>query len=176
MNDFLLKFCGRDPRRQNLHKPWSRGEWTYATDGRVAIRVPRISSIEENPSAPAAETLPFGDETTPFAPAPEIKISLNTSPCEDCDGRGYLHDCPTCECACSFCEGTGDVLEKQTIGIGPATFNAKYIKRIQILPGLRFGPADKANAMPFRFDGGGEGLVMPMRWEGTRDIEVRVAA
>ncbi|MFA7212093.1 MAG: hypothetical protein WC110_11680, partial [Bacteroidales bacterium] len=42
----LTKFC--KPHHRHFGEPWSSGEYSYATDGAIAIRIPRID-IKEKP-------------------------------------------------------------------------------------------------------------------------------
>ena len=50
----LQPFCSRDKTRTTLTQPFSFGEWTYATDGRIAVRVPRLFDFSEVDRAPNA--------------------------------------------------------------------------------------------------------------------------
>lgn len=43
----LLKYCGEKEEYPELLKPFSNGEYTYATDGHFAVRVPRIDKYKE---------------------------------------------------------------------------------------------------------------------------------
>ena len=50
----LMKFCCRPKvdSRKYLHRPWSAGAYTYASNGHILIRVKRIKSVRENKDAP----------------------------------------------------------------------------------------------------------------------------
>jgi len=55
----LKLFCDpNDPVRPWLGQPFSAGAWTYATDGHIAVRVPRLEDVAENPAAPAEQATP----------------------------------------------------------------------------------------------------------------------
>ena len=173
----LKRFCGRDPFRPYLDNPISRGEWTYATDGHIAVRVPRTEKTIDTPNYyPPIETLPFADAKTIFTPVPNIIFpETDMRECERCNGRGRQHDCPNCMCECENCAGTGMEYEQVSVGIGAAVFNAKYIALILRLPNLQFAAPQKVDPMMFRFDGG-DGLIMPMRGGFPTHIQIAEAA
>lgn len=159
----LSVFCSTDPVRPYLHKPFSRGEWTYATNGHICVRVPRRLDAPEQDN-PNAEKLFDTISASAMRLLRSIAFpELISRECECCGGRGTVHDCPDCACDCESCGGDGEVQEKASVGIGIADYNAKYVKQLTALPGLVIA-SDAAPAEPlfFRFDGG-EGLLMPMR-------------
>lgn len=173
----LQRFCSRDHRRPNLHAPFSRGDFTYASDGVVIVRVARLADVAEISTAPAAESLPFADANAAFTKAPTtIELpAVKELECECCSGRGSQHDCPQCTCECEECGGHGQVLETVTVGIGPANFSAKHLKRILVLPNLQLGPLSFSDPVPFRFDGG-DGLIMPVRGKHRHHVDVTMEA
>jgi hypothetical protein len=176
----LKQFCSTDRIRFNLHNPFSQGEFTYATDGRVAVRVPRIMDFPEadKPAVSGIFLSYFKD-----GPKGSIKVDLpeittGEQDCKECGGTGHEHDCPDCTCECDFCDGDGTVphLAKVCVTIGDALYDAAYIKQILSLPGLKFAEKpSKEDAAPFVFDGG-EGILMPMRYaaEGTEIIPASI--
>lgn len=163
----LQKFCSTEPTRYYLHSPWSRGEFTYATNGTILARVPRRDDVAEQPRAPDCETkilmvLDFAQE---FAPVPEFSLPTEGSiSCEDCYGRGTDHDCPGCQCVCDWCNGLGATSDDpgKTISLDGAMFALKYARIIFPLPGILM-PAKCVPALPcpIKFDGG-IGCWMPM--------------
>lgn len=83
---------------QQYAKPWSFGDYSYATDGHVAVRVPKIDSI------PVVEK--FQERTK------QIDGWINAEPgkwfdvvfkqielqqCIECSGHGYLRLCEECK-------------------------------------------------------------------------------
>jgi hypothetical protein len=168
----LQQFCEKDDdylseSRKWLGRPFSRGDWSYASDGRILLRVPRLPDVPEGVAASSkAEELFAEVAGEPFVnPTPNKLPEIDDDEeCAECDGRGTAHDCPTCHCACLACDGTG--IENPwlhlSIGYGQAVFHALYIARIKDLPDLKFGKPDAEKPMRFQFDGG-EGLLMPMR-------------
>ena len=84
------------------------------------------------------------------------------SDCWDCDGRGRVHKCPTCECSCPTCRGTGRHERNSYVEMGQSFLSARLARLLVGLP----GPVEIANPLPqwrvpvwFRF-AGGDGLVM----------------
>lgn len=53
----LKQFCGTNTWRPYLNEPFSRGEYTYATDSAIIVRVPRVAEIGEVPGAPNPEQI-----------------------------------------------------------------------------------------------------------------------
>jgi hypothetical protein len=54
----LTPFCASpEANRCQIERPWSRGKWTYATDGKIVVRIPRDSEVPENKLAPSAMPL-----------------------------------------------------------------------------------------------------------------------
>jgi hypothetical protein len=162
----LQSFCSTEKSRPYLMSPWSHGDFTYATNGHILIRVPRLPEIAENPKAPNAEKVlamtASQSETTPL-PSFEIPAS-KLSACRSCKGRGTEHDCPDCACECPECDGSGQVVEKMSLGLHGAIFNAKYILILKKLPGIRVaGQCSPDGPNRFTCHGGGEGAIMPMR-------------
>ena len=58
----ISKFCSKDSTRSSINSPYSLGEYTYATNGHIIIRLPRIDDIKENPEAPDPSKIFFGRE------------------------------------------------------------------------------------------------------------------
>lgn len=54
----LTPFCASpEANRCQIEHPWSRGKWTYATDGNIVVRIPRDPEVPENKLAPSAMPL-----------------------------------------------------------------------------------------------------------------------
>lgn len=175
----LDKYCSADTHRVNISKPFSRGEWTYATDGHILVRIPRDQNVPEIKDAPEVERivpsniylLTFRELHLPVLPPYEEKKQA----CEDCDGRGSEHDCPDCNCQCENCDGSGEemVNPRLYVAIDGIPYDLKYLHWLRELPNITVAdPATKESPCPFRFDGG-EGLIMPVRWDGPYVAEVK---
>lgn len=118
----LKRFSSKDPTRTQILEPWSRGEYSFATDSRILIRVPRLDQIPENRDAPATDHLfakfPHAGNWLSIPglpepqdePCPECEGSGKESArCQACKGEGTTL-CPTCEdgdLKCRKCHGTG---------------------------------------------------------------------
>lgn len=119
----LQPFCSYDRHRTWLSAPFAEGEYTYATNGHAAVRIPgRHTEAAADLKAPIAKLFEAADsaEFLPFDPvdAPKIKYER----CDDCGGAGHVIDCDVCEakgehtceddrCGCSHdcgaCDGKG---------------------------------------------------------------------
>jgi hypothetical protein len=161
MNIDLMPFCDHEPYRC-LDAPFSQGEWTYATNGHIAVRVPRLAEIPERQGAPPidVEKVFIDNAATTYEQLPWFDLS--PSQCSQCGGLGRRHKCPDCECECALCDGSG--VAEPIIEIGRLPFAGKYIRLMRALPGIEIGslPKEEFAPLPFRFSGG-EGVVMPRR-------------
>lgn len=124
----LTKFC--DPSRTGgaTQKPWSHGDYTYAVNGHIAIKVPRRGDVADyDKPADVAKILAQIDVTSehPYSPMPSYTLPpralvrcptcqghLFVAPCLDCDGEGF-HECSRDHCShehdCPDCDGNGTV-------------------------------------------------------------------
>ena len=124
---YLQKCCSAyDDLRWYLRKPWSRGEWTYATNGHIMIRVPRLPDVAENDKSPDAEKLlakipPATEWLSVPALAPLPKID-----CPECDGNGTRECSMGYKHPCEECDGTGKVEELIRVTVGNACFKFGY--------------------------------------------------
>lgn len=165
----LERFC--DPGRPGLEQPFTRGEWTDASDGKIMVRVPRRDDVAENAAAPDAPAV-FSKYAT-LKPKPHYTSAPNfdlpevleeIAQCYKCRGKGTAHECPACQCVCLTCHGTGEITEPAApIKVGRLFFAPIYLSLLQPLPNLELDrPPRGRNPLRFRF-AGGEGLLMPCR-------------
>lgn len=118
----LTPFCSREHYRvARIGRPWSIGPWTYATNGHIAIRVPRRPDTPEHPEAPENivdlfsrfVSLRFRPLTARVPPTnlPPCRVCRGTGwvvRCRECDGEGtHTCDCPYCDRSCDCCNGNG---------------------------------------------------------------------
>lgn len=176
----LHRFCSKDVIRVNLHNPISQDGFTWASDGRIAIRVPHVMDYPESktPSVSAVFNQFFIEDEKGELKVELPEITETEEDCRDCSGTGKAHKCPSCDCDCDVCDGDGKQSRKvsATILIGDVIFDAFYIKLISSLPGLKFSAKPtKDKAASFMFDGG-EGILMPMRYDtpGATTIKATV--
>ena len=151
----LAKFCGAG----KLALPFTRGAYTWATDGRLMVRVPADAGIPDNPAAPDAAKV-FGRE---WAPGEWLPVPFATPPdseeCAYCHGdgvrecdMGHQHDC-------DYCDGTGKVTPIETITVGNAHYQRRYLALIQ---GWEISPRGMDKPACIRC-GETVGLLMPCR-------------
>ncbi len=165
----LQAFCSKEDIGVRIitSKPFSKGDFTYATNGHLAVWLPRFEDAEEVDKSPDMErtVMPYHDELAgqmrplraPIPPPADLEE------CPACDGTGREHsDCPECVCQCPGCDGTGKEDENTLVKIGERYFRTAYMRQIEKLQGLVISENGK-NALAFRFDGGGKGLLMPVR-------------
>lgn len=99
----LQKFCSVDNTRYQISKPWSRDGRTYATDGRILIKMSQRDDVPENPDAPDANKLfADADKRDPHTWHPIPAYTLIQVPCTKCDGEGRFKNC-------GYCNGKGYV-------------------------------------------------------------------
>lgn len=191
--EILARFVSKpDYISYYLHKPFDRGNYTYATNSHIAARVPKIDGFEPIPDdkLKKLEELFDGNSRDDFVeltklPHPEKCTSCNGSgvgyKCPSCDGEGdfehegHEYDCKECggsgevddgddahKQPCWKCDGSGHAA--QPVKVGAGHFDRRYLAKLMELPGVKFAPhpSDPMRIAYFTFDGG-EGLLMPMR-------------
>lgn len=157
----LKRFCSTDLSRINLAEPFSKGQYSYATNGHTAIRVPRRDDIPENPQASDCERLFVeADRHDPYewVNVPEM-IKISRSECNCCDD---------CVAVIEKCESVQ--LRTSSGQIMAWGLSNLYLRDIlEELPNPKIGISGKhlvaSNNVPpvkIRFDGG-DGLLMPRR-------------
>jgi hypothetical protein len=115
----LQKFCSSDGTRYKLSTPFSIEDYTYASDGRIIIRVAAIAEARRDdvPDGLAEVIPPPGADwrEVEFPPGWESFEAL-PNPCRACQGVGKLPECRRCdgtgECdhcgeQCRRCDGRG---------------------------------------------------------------------
>ena len=102
----LQRFCANSAAdsRDYLYSPWRSGQWVYATNGHVIVRVPAKSAPEvaerDEGKLPKAAAL-FGKWMDDRAGLEYLRVppmaALNV--CGGCDGAGVVRSikCPDCE-------------------------------------------------------------------------------
>ena len=172
----LTKFCFKGENPFKIQEPFSKGKWTYATNGHMAIRVPRLHVPEfpENEKAPDVEELfKEADKRGPYewVPVPEVKIE--TVQCGACKGIDIRKEDGEAF-PCKRCNGEGHYQKAEPVKfpLGAATIALSnvYLDLIhRELPNPQIGlikeaAGDHWTAKPvkIRFDGG-EGLLMPIQ-------------
>lgn len=144
--ELLKVFCAApedDPIRPALHDPFSWGGWTYATEGRVLVRVPRLAEVPENPIAPKIDE------------AKEVWMAWRLV------GKETVWE--ALQAVPPQRDGEPEVYRR----IGERLFNLELLRKVACATGVEIAPhvGEEINiGMPFRFEGG-VGLVMPLNSE-----------
>lgn len=187
MNSESLKpFCYRhDDRGDWIKKPWTIGDYTHATDGRILVRAPKLDGFDASEEAvkkTAGVIAQFSEwqKVNHGMPLPPFK-PRETENCQTCKGSGsacYV-ECDTCGGAislngqtinCVDCTGTGHRLKHDGGNFAPVKLGSQwtssfYYEKLASLPGLVwFNNSDALGPIYFRFDGG-DGLLMPLKYE-----------
>jgi hypothetical protein len=95
--DDLMKFCG-GKNQVRLATPFSIGEFTYATNGHILVRVPRLADIPERTDAPPPAKVEevFNHYKGDYQPIPAVG-PIKTKSCPVCEGTGKFQTCPECD-------------------------------------------------------------------------------
>ena len=135
----LRLFCAKDSFDRRLDNPFSRGAFTYATNGHIMIRIARLESVGEIERPPDVDGVVLANaaalEGTMRPLRAPVPLSSGAEECEACQGTGYEHDCPDCSCNCPICGGTGKLEEFTIVKIGKRYFSSGYIRLVERLPG-----------------------------------------
>jgi hypothetical protein len=159
--DELKRFCGdEDDPRHYLRAPFSRGDWTYATNGHICVRTNRIDGVGEidTKSLLGLEKL-FHASESPWIPVPECSAPPDED-CLICNGTGehecscgHKHECPDCK-------GNGKMKDwSHVVQIGIAYFSPHYLVLVQ---GWEISVSGKMTAAMLRL-GDDQGVLMPRR-------------
>lgn len=143
-----------------LHKPFTHNGFTWATNGRIAVRVPSMESVPENGLAPkntAYVFKPFDAEKC-IAPMP-VFPPVELVACSSCGGTGEEAD----GSACWKCEGEPMSEKAESVQCGTRKISNILLAKMAKLSGVLMQiDGDKLSPCSFTFDGGC-GLVMPMK-------------
>ena len=139
----LMLFCDFDNGIERINRPWSKGNFTYSTDGYIIVRVDRDPEFGEKENAPDAEKL-YNRNPSPLEwfGIPEL-LELKFCICQKCGGKKQIEEA---------------VFE--TTEINGCNFQNKYLRFLKELPNCKISPINKDNPAWFKFDGG-DGLLMP---------------
>lgn len=130
---------GQPQVRSQIDTPWSWGRHSYATNGRVMIRVSVIETVPMRANSPNVARL----WSNHFVPAAAVArfVAVELPPQPEKDAFGYF-----------------------PIKLGERIVNWDYLEKLVRLPLLRMaiGWGDVHDPLAFRFTNG-EGMIMPMR-------------
>jgi len=155
----LKKFCYSDDL--NYSEPFSYGNYTYATDRALIVRVPRLPHIPESGRIDINKVLILWPGEYPVTDIPAVEFP---KPCE-CVCKICLRADPDCD----ECGGVGFGYASQgpvarSIQIRHLSFHQRRMMLLAQLPfiAMYFGPEHREEVPVYcRFDGG-DALIMPM--------------
>lgn len=176
----LKQFCSTDDLRKTLRRPFSHGDYSYATNGVIAVRVPR------RPDIPEADKLGIPEQLNKIlAPLdgasfkaidiclPDDQEVATKEECDDCSGSGHEHECPDCQCECPACDGSGEVEETAKISVAAfdGIYRLPYLRQALALPGVEIADLPRSLSEPalFRFEDGVAALML-MRAEHRNHV------
>jgi len=125
MIEKLKKFCGDPLCSGRIGEPWSKDNFTFATNGYILVRVPRLPEVPEGenvvnidavlninpePSDTYVDAPGIEDLAIPECPRCKGKES-EPRECEECEGSGEVlleNDFNEYECTCKSCGGDGE--------------------------------------------------------------------
>ena len=103
----LQLFCGVDDYRPYLHTPFNVGEFTYATNAHLAVRVVKRAEFDvpqgaEDKIETALPAYFEGIDNAEYKKLPAIH--LRKTDCDECCGTGFIQ-----KYCCPECDGDGEV-------------------------------------------------------------------
>lgn len=167
----LQTFCSTDDMRLGLQSPLTINGYTYATDGRIIIKVPAIDGVPETTKeiliARICAEFSGVKNTGRFLPVPppdgncSTCLGLKKIACVFCDCCGWKIDLAT-DIPCLDCEGSGKGYNDKQVPFEDHELNPIYLRKLLTLPNCKIASnLDSNNPVSIMFDGG-QGLLMPM--------------
>lgn len=155
----LKKFCLASDSR--LAEPMSDDDFTYATDGHIIIRVPRIKNI--NKWSSLFEDLVFEPKHEgKWIKMPEYKYPprILCPTCPACHGAGSIAGRKD-GLICERCKGEGEIYESflPSVIIHDTKLNIILLDKIKDLKNIQLFFPEKENIVCFKFNGG-DGILM----------------
>lgn len=173
INAFCAKPADTPVGRLWLYRPLHAGEWSVATNGHIAIRVPRIAGFPDTDVDQVGYIFGLFNEhrTDDMGELPLFTPPKGTRYCGWCSGSGFEPEAfvdghtsgPCCECGGTRVE---PLIDSTSVGICETILAATYFEMIRSLPFPRLSYGSLAGAgvrqtkVSFSFDGG-IGLLMP---------------
>lgn len=175
----LKPFCytGTSIAYISFQNPWTRDGFTYATDGRILLRLPARPDVPDNPHAPDINQFPFDHanlDPSLWLPIPTPLPQPRSVTCKFCGGKGLIvinrggnNDGDTCP----ECDGGGSWQQPNGVPFGHQTVSEIYLALIlKELPSPFLAPnaVEIGSAIPLKFGRHGAppegvGYLMPMR-------------
>ena len=171
----LQQFCPKWAFSEWMEKPFSRAGYTWATDGKMMVRMPLREDVPEHPQAAHAERVwPAEWPSTWRQPLRSKLPSAEMVSCDVCSGRGVKHKCPACTCTCETCGGGGHLEVQCAVAVGAIAIPLRHARLIVGLDWVELSPPQADDALLlFRFDGG-EGIVTRLRQDHTLEVVAEI--
>jgi len=94
MIDLLQKFCHET--KEELLTPFNMGDYTYTSDGWIALRVKKINGFDGGEGYPHIERLRWNHhDLSDWSNPPSIELG-DLDECRQCKGYGRVQECPEC--------------------------------------------------------------------------------
>lgn len=164
--EILKLFVSTEESR--LYEPWTEGDWTLASDGRIAVRCAKIEGVVGHPEHPENKLDLWSSNPRSGAPTPMVPLKKDPTEFADCRRCGGSK---TCECKCGHkhdcigCKGTGKLrLPPKPVEVGNLLLSDKYLWLLTQLeqPVTFYMGGNETDPVYFEF-GEFQGLLMPMR-------------
>ena len=162
-NDVLMQFCDHEAGRYSLQEPWVVGRWRYATDSRIAVRVPtRAHDTQDGKARPSIWELFPTRFPACRLPWPRHDGELAKPECTTCKGTGTT----TCRCAkCGMqherpCPSCGGI--KKPLEIAGRWICGTLCQRIQAIGEVRYSPVGGERNNLYFACGKLQGVVAPL--------------
>lgn len=156
----MKAFCATYPGdRYDMTLPYCLDDWTYATTGNIAVRVPPATAdrFSHSGKVPPFESLSWDMSHRGWMPvAPRRRVLAVDSTCPKCDGYGAVLNgvgIPSCECKdcdgcgcdtcadsgvtipsgaekCSVCNGHGHGVFPSLVQVGDRYFDAATYEKV----------------------------------------------
>jgi hypothetical protein len=174
----MQEFCSIDRRRPKLSRPWTRNQFTYASDGLVCIRVPVLEDVESDSDAYDTEhlfqnlnvkgeqrALPYLREDWGWCRECSNCSNGFCNSCRDTgkvdfeyvfNGRFYTKflACPVCEDGDCKCKGSGVDRDERPVLIDRLWVKAYLVRKLSLLSCCRLVGSDTGGPATVIFDGG----------------------
>ncbi len=169
----LMPFCeASESMRYAMDKPWRSGEYVYATDGRILIRVDwkratnAVAPVGRVPDCESLIKVSSGiKDWQPLEMPIDCNACENTSreleTCYQCGGSGKHK----CDCGhahqCGECSGRGrsrsnEYCKKCMVVLFGLSFQARYVRLVAAMPSVQVGVAsnNRQGSVFFKFTDG----------------------
>ena len=163
----LQQFCPKWAYREWMERPFSRAGYTWATDGKLMVRVSLREDMHRSTGTTSPTLSGCGPRQGRRRGASRLARNCrapNMSPATSATHAGAReHECPDCQCICRACNGAERVEALSAVQAGARAIPLNYARIIGGLDGAEVSPpVSDGFFLMFRF-AGGEGIVMLLK-------------